>query len=372
MKILITEEQYERLSGEMEEALGVPEGILEAGEEIYDLIVQELDDFNGDIEDLNKDGFEIDKEFTVGGHNFNKITVKFDVEEHPMAKNADMVGMSSENDSELDDRLVFRSVRDPQEIVIGFKFFIGSGKGIEVIKNYLKRHRNEDIPSLSHEIKHAFRDVKQKTEPMHQRVGYGAIQQQKEFFGFIPELNEFLFNSYYIHALENVVRPTELAAEMRINNVSRKEFLKFFLNSEMIKRLKEIQNFSYEDFIEKMHSTENVSKIKKMLDAVAVDYEGEDDYEVVDKFLKMFIVSLTNKKNELMNRFLTSNAMEAILGLRGVKDKFFKKYVAQTTKYGYDYDAFFENEENNFHRVATMMFKKLAKLYAMAKNNPPS
>jgi hypothetical protein len=371
MKILITERQLKRIKGEMKEALGVPEGILDAGEEIYDLILQELNEFNGDIDELNKDGFEIDKEFTVGGHTFNKIRVKFDIEEHPMVKNADMVGMSSENESELDDRLVFRSTRDPQEVVIGFRFFIGRGKGIDVIKNYLKKHRNEDIPSLSHEIKHAFIDVKQKTEPMSKRVGYGVIQQHKELFGFITELNDFLYNSYFIHAIENVVRPTELAAEMRINNVSRKEFLKFFLNSEMIKKLKEIQNFSYEDLNQKLHSSENIGKIKEMMDAIGIDYKGEEDDEVVDKFLKMFVVSLTNKKNELMNRFLTSNAMDVILGLRGVKDKFFRKYVTQTTKYGYDYDAFFENEENNFHRVSTMMIKKLAKLYAMAKNNPP-
>ena len=77
MKILITEKQLKRIKGEMEEALGVPEGILDAGEEIYDLIVQELDDFNGDIEDLNDDGLEFDKEFTIGGHDFNKVKVKF-------------------------------------------------------------------------------------------------------------------------------------------------------------------------------------------------------------------------------------------------------------------------------------------------------
>jgi hypothetical protein len=370
MKILITEEQLKRIKGEMEEALGVPEGILEAGEEIYDLILQELNEFNGSIDELNKDGFEIDKEFTVGGHTFNKIRVKFDIEEHPQAKNADMAGMSSENESELEDRLVFRSVRDPQEVIIGFKFFIEPGKEIDVIKNYLKRHRNEDIPSLSHEIKHAFRDVKQKTEPMHQRVGYGAIQQHKQLFGFITELNEFLYNSYFIHAVENVVRPTELAAEMRINNVSRKEFLKFFLNTEIIQRLKMIQNFSYENLKGELHSSENIKKIKKVLNTVGIDYRGKDDDGVIDEFLKMFLVSLTNRKNELMHTFLANNPIEQILGLRGVKDKFFRKYVAETTKYGYDYDAFFEDEEENFHRVATMMIKKLAKLYAMAKNSP--
>jgi len=370
MKILITEEQLKRIKGEMEEALGVPEGILEAGEEIYDLILQELDNFNGDIDDLNKDGFEIDKEFTVGGHTFNKIRVKFDIEEHPQAKNADMAGMSSENESELDDRLVFRSVRDPQEIIIGFKFFIEPGKEIDVIKNYLKRHRNEDIPSLSHEIKHAFRDVKQKTEPLHQRAGYSTIQQQRNIFGFISEVNEFLYNVYFIHAVENAVRPTELAAEMRINNVSRKEFLKFFLNTEIIQRLKTIQNFSYDEFLEEMHSSENITRIKQMLDFNNIDYSGEEDDEIVDKFLKLLIVNITKNKKMLMQEYLTSSMLEMMFGLQGDKEKFFNKYVSQVSKYGSDYESYFRDEEKYFHRVATMMFKKLAKLYAMAKNSP--
>jgi hypothetical protein len=370
MKIIITEEQLKRIKGEMEEALGVPEGILDAGEEVYDLIVQELDDFNGDIEDLNNDGFEINHEFTIGGHTFNRVKVKFDIEEHPIAKNADMAGMSSENESELDKRLVFRSVRNPQEIIIGFKFYIEPGKGVEEITDYLKKYRNQDIPSLSHEIMHAFKDVKQKTEPLQQRAGYSAIQQHRNFFGFIPEVNDFLYDSYFIHAVENVVRPTELAAEMRINNVSRKEFLKFFLNTEIIQRLKMIQNFSYDEFLEKMHTSENVGKIKRMLDSAKVDYDGEDDDEIVDKFLKLLIADLSKKKQRLMQEYLTSSFAEMMFGLQGDKEKFFNRYVSQVSKYGLDYEAFFRNEEQYFHRVATMMFKKLAKLYAMAKNNP--
>jgi hypothetical protein len=371
MKILITEEQYERLSGEMEEALGVPEGILDAGEEIYDLIVQELDDFNGDIEDLNKDGFEIDKEFTVGGHDFNTVKVKFDIEEHPAAKNTDMAGMSSENESELDDTLVLRSVRDPQLVIIGFKFYIAPGKGIEEITDYLKKYRKEDVPSLSHELKHAFRDVKQKGDKLSSRSSYMSNQFLRDSFGFIPEMRDFAFNSYFIHAVENVVRPTELASEMRMNNVSRKEFLKFFLNTEIVKRLKDIQNFSYDRLKEQLLSEENIDSIKKLFDAIDDDYEGKTDEQIVARFLRLYLVNATNKKNELVNQFLTSSFAEMMLGLQGDKDKFFRKYVAQTTKFGNDYDAYFRNEEEYFHRVSTMMIKKLAKLYAMAKNNPP-
>ena len=370
MKILITEEQLKRIKGEMEEALGVPEGILDAGEEIYDLIVQELDDFNGDIEDLNNDGFEINHEFTIGGHNFNKVKVKFDIEEHPEAKNVDMAGMSSENESELDDTFVLQSVRDPQEVIIGFKFYIEPGKGVEEITNYLKKYRNEDVPSLSHELKHAFRDVKQKGDKLSSRASYIANQQVRDMFGFIPEMRDLAFNSYFIHAVENIVRPTEVASEMRMNNVSRKEFLKFFLNTEIVKRLKEIQNFSYDELKEKLLSEENIENIKELFDAIDDDYEGKTDEEIVGRFLRLFLVNITNKKNEIVNRLLTSNVFEQMFGLQGDKDKFFRKYVAQTSKFKDDYDAYFRNEEKYFHRVSTMMIKKLAKLYAMAKNSP--
>jgi hypothetical protein len=368
MKIILTEEQYQKLRGEMGEALGVPEGILEAGEEIYDLIIEELENFNGDIEELSSDGFEIEYKFKVGDHYFYRVKVTFDIEEHPMAKNADMAGMSSHNEAELDDRFVLMSRRDPDEIVIGFKFFVEPGTQVDAITDYLKKYRKEDIPSLSHEIKHAYRDVKQKGESPRTRADYVGIQLTKDNFGFSPLLREFLHNSYFIHAIENVVRPTELAAEMRINNVSRKDFLNFFLNTEIIKRLKEIRDFDYQEFREKLRVNE-IDKIKKMFDAIDIDYEGDDDEEIVNKFLKTFLVNLTNSKNEAMNSILTTNIIESMFGLKGDKDKFFKKYISYTTKFGYDYDAFFENEQNYFHRVSNQMIKKLAKLYAMSKPN---
>jgi hypothetical protein len=370
MKILITERQLKKIKSEMGEALGVPEGILEAGEDIYDLIVQELEDFNGDIDDLNTDGFEIDKDFTIGGHDFNKVKVKFDIEEHPDAENVDMAGMSSENQSELDDTFVLRSVRNPQEVIIGFNFYIEPGKEVEEITNYLKKNRKVGVPSLSHELKHAFRDVKQKGDTLPSRASYMSNQSLRNSFGFIPEMRDFAFNSYFIHAVENVVRPTELASEMRMNNVSRKEFLNFFLNSEIVKKLKEIQNFNYDKLKEQLLSEENIDKIKELFDMIDEDYEGKTDEQIVGGFLRLYLVNGTNKKNGLVNRFLTSNLAEMMFGLQGNKDKFFRKYVAQTTKFGDDYDAYFRNEERYFHQVSTMMIKKLAKLYAMAKNNP--
>lgn len=368
MKIVITEKQLEKIKGEMGEALGVPEGILEAGEEIYDKIVNELENFDGDIEELNQDGFEFEHKFKIGDHYFYRVRVKFDIQEHPHAKKVDMIGMSSENESELTDTFVLKSVRDPDEVIIGMNFFIEEGSGVEEIVEYLKKYRNEDIPGLTHELKHAFRDVKEKVGGLPSRVQYATIQQSRDPFGFINEMNEFLFNSYFIHAIENVVRPTELAAEMRINNVSKKEFLNFFLNTEMIQRLKKIQSFSYDELKEQLKEPMNQSMIKAFLKHIGVDYKNKSEDEIVGEFLKTFLVNITNKKNEMMNAFLTSSLFDKMFGLQGDKAEFFKKYLNSSTKYKYDYDAFFKNEERYFHEVSTMMIKKLAKLYASLKD----
>ena len=102
-------------------------------------------------------------------------------------------------------------------------------------------------------------------------------------------------------------------------------------------------------------------------EAMDIDYEEMSEEEMVNKFLKIFLVNLTNSKNEVMNKILTTDIIEQMFGLSGDKDKFFRKYVTYTTKFLYNYDAFFKNEEKYFHRVANEMIKKLAKLYATAK-----
>lgn len=368
MKIVITESQLNKITGELDEAMGVPEGILEAGEEVYNLIIQELNDFNGGFEELSNDGFEIEHKFKVGNHYFYRIKVVFEIEEHPKAIAADMVGMSSQNEAELDDRFVLQSRRDPDEIIIGFKFYVEPGATIQDIRDYIEGYKNEDIPSLSHEMMHAYRDVVQKGDRPKERANYVANQLVRETFGFIPVINEFFYNSYFIHAIENVVRPTELAAHMRINNVSRKEFLKFFLNAEVILRLKEIQRFSY-DALKKRLLDDDINTIKKIFDKIKTDYSGKTDEEIVGMFLRLVLVNLTNSKNEAMNSILTTSVFEKMFGLTGDKEEFFKKYMKYSTKFGYNYDAFFENEEKYFHRVATQMIKKLAKLYDMAKKD---
>jgi hypothetical protein len=370
MDIILTETQIKKLSGELDEELGVPEGILDAGEEIYDIIVDKLENLKENVRGINDISFDIKKDFKISNHTFNEIKVNFEIEKEPNFKGLDLYGMYSQDTSEISDNLKLVSVNEPNKITIGFRVIMNPSLDIDDLINNLKENRKENIPSLTHELKHAFRSVKEKGISPKIRTGYVSVQELRDSLGYIPEINEFLFNSYFIHSIENVVRPTELAAEMRINNVSKKEFLNYFLQTEIIKRLKEIQNFNYDDFKKNLSSGKNIERIKEVLENSNINLDGKTNEEMVNIVLRFILVELVNKKNDLLRRLLTSNHFELLFGFSGEKDKFFRKYIAQTTKYGYDYDKFFRNEEKYFHKVSTMMIKKLAKLYAMVKENP--
>ena len=78
----------------------------------------------------------------------------------------------------------------------------------------------------------------------------------------------------------------------------------------------------------------------------------QNDLDSAEKSLKAF--------DQVINAFRTPLALTS--------QRFFRKYVSRTTKYEYDYDSFFKNEERFFKRTATDMIKKLAKLYASLKD----
>jgi hypothetical protein len=180
-------------------------------------------------------------------------------------------------------------------------------------------------------------------------------------------LNDFLFYSYFIHSIENVVRPTEVASELKSDNISKKDFLKFLINSETYKNLKNAQNFTYEGLKESLY--QYIPNIKQQMDEEDFDYEGMSDNEIIDLILKIFLINLSNWKGDEMYKRLISNPLEMILGFKGEKDKFFRRFIGYIQKFGDNYEKFFKTEEKRFHFVATKMIKKISKLYDMAKNN---
>ena len=363
MKIILTESQYEKVSGELDEALGIPSGIMETSERLYDELTNQIKNFEGDLSDIEDTEFEFEDDFKISDVSFDKVNIVFDLQINNSVKKLEIYSLYYSDETEVTDDFKLKSVKNPKEVKIGFRVVAPPNSTPQDLYNRLIEDRKANIPHLSHELKHYFDSIKKIYRNPKSFVDYKVTQELRNKYGFVSAFNEFLFSSYFIHIAENLVRPTEFGHDLKINNISKKEFLDFFLNSNVVKELKKTQNFSYDKFKEELSQEENIKKIRKVFHNSNIPEKSMTDEEVVETLLDMFYHGLKMKKVDTMFGMIQHVLFQKMLS-GADKNDFLDKYISEISKYGDDYDKFFKNEEKLFHRISTKMIKKLAKLYA--------
>ena len=168
---------------------------------------------------------------------------------------------------------------------------------------------------------------------------------------------------YFIHNIENLVRPSEFAAALHAGEVTKKGFLEFLQNHSVYKKLKDIQNFTYEGLRQSLD--EYLPRIKSLFDKNDIDYDGLTDDEILDRTLELFVNNLQVWEAESVEDRLTTHPLQKLIGLSKKNQKFFEKYLNSVKDYDGDFQRFFKDEEKKLHYVSTDMIKKIAKLYAM-------
>ena len=207
---------------------------------------------------------------------------------------------------------------------------------------------------------------KKNTYNLLKKVEYNVYSEAN--FGGLKPLTEFLFNSYYIHNVENLVRPTELAAQIKLNQITPEQFKDFFLGNKIFQTLKKIKDFSYEQLKNDLMDYE--PKIDNLLERIGENYTTLE--EKVDRILELFYFNLTNWKNEKIISYIypmgTDNPMFQYFKTperENYLDYFFKK----TGKYEDDYVSFFKDEEKFQKYTAFNLIKKLGRLYELTHKN---
>jgi hypothetical protein len=246
----------------------------------------------------------------------------------------------------------------------------------------MEKDKDEQIASLAHEIKHKYDKQSKKFGLMGPDAMYQATQKRGNFG--IPPLDRVFFRYlYYIHGIENLVRPVEVASSMRSKNITKSQFLNFLENNRVFKQLVEIKNFTFDDFINQLKENED------RLDAL-IDHIGEDPSEMtldekINRVLEVAYIDLVNNRMEIFVQ-MTNHHMDDMLKFGGqlgllpnhlekdVKklektDEVRSKFLSYVMKYEKNPTKFFEDEIENFQYIANKMIKKISKLYAMAKDD---
>ena len=381
MKIIISESQLKYIN----EALGVPDNILDAAEVVFDIFAQNIKSirtkeeqyvFGGDldIELGDKKKIKIDEyELEVN------ITELSEIKGKPI-----IMSMAMGQRFRFDRDVMMKRIEQSTTAEFEIEFGVSDDDEWEPSDLYevLMKDKDTHLSSLAHEIKHKYDKQAKELDLVGRDADYVA-NQRRSTFG-IPVIDQKFFRyMYFINATENLVRPTELASEMKSKNITKSQFREFLENQKVYQELIEIKNFSYEKLIEGLYK--QMKRVDALLDHVDEDPTDMTDEEKVNRVLELVYVNISNirietfmemvrNKEDAVKNFLQQlmGGLPALLKQDDDKekmDKLKRRFINYLSKYEKEPLKFFQDECKNFNFMATKVLKSIGKLYALAKDD---
>jgi len=381
MKIIITENQLKFIN----EALGVPENILDAADMLYDIVERDIKSI-----DRIQDGYEFDGdiEFELGDKKkvmIDSYELKVNIEEIEDQEGVlDIISMGMGGSFGFNRDVYMKETEPSTTLELTITFAVGENWEPEGLIKKMEEERDEHVSSLAHEIKHKYDKQSKQFGLMGPDAEYQATQRRGNFG--IPVIDRVFYRyMYYIHAIENLVRPTEVAYSMKRKNITKSQFKEFLENNRVYRELVEIKNFTFDDFISQLKEQEE--RLDKLIEHIDEDPSNMTLDEKINRVLEVAYIDLVNNRMELFT-IMTQHGMDDFLrfgsqlGLlpsgteEKVKqlektDEVRQKFLKYVMKYEKNPTKFFENEIENFQYVANKMIKKISKLFAMAKDDEP-
>ena len=373
-KIIITEKQMDLVVKTLlNEAVGVPEGIIESAEELYEIILNLL---NGmDDYDTTQTFTEDNLDLTISDYKIHELVLQVEIHEMDDYDGPfTMISAGVANQFNFDRKLLMKVHRQDNTIELQLHFAAnGDDWDSQDPYNYFTNDKVQLISVIAHEIKHKFDKQKKTTDLIGKDADYQAYASQGLNFG-IPVISQFMRYSYFIQYVENLVRPTEMATRMKLTGVTREKFREFFENDSVVKELKEIRDFSYSNLIEKLY--EQMDRVDALLEHAGEDYENMTDEEKIKMVMDLVYINLISAKRDIFDKMTDSIDSEIgnfmrMLGIGHKREneegmeKVRHKYLSQLAKYQKKEDQFFVDECERFNYVATKLIKRLGKIYSL-------
>jgi hypothetical protein len=369
MKIIITKSQLKLIT----EAVGVPEGIIQAGETLYEIVSNELKKINSKEEEYE---FNIFENIIVSDITFTKINIKIMVEEIDEYDGKPLIAsMGARNTFRFDEGVMLQFNHISRTINLQINFIVSKDwDETELYQTFIEDEiKTKSI--MSHEVMHRFQKQKKRNELIGRTADYQAYSSGKLNFG-IPVLDKFMRFSYFIQTAENVVRAPEIASRMIQKGVKKEDFLDFINNDEVFVELKEIRDFSYDYLIGKLY--DEMKYVDRLLEHIDEDPTQMSDEEKIKSVLELVYVNLANLKSDIFDNYFYT-ASEKLRNLFGDnnknlfgdnnknlnKEKVRNNFNNHITKYRNREMDFFKDECERFNYVSTKLMKKISKIYSL-------
>ena len=378
MKIIITESQLKFIN----EALGVPDSILTAAEEMFDIVVNDVKsidekedtyEFSGDLD------FELGdkKKIVIDGY---ELTVNVE-ELDGYDGNVLIMSMGMGQSFNFDREVMMKRIEPSTTAEIEITFGVSENWEPHELYGTIMKERVKYLSSIAHELKHKYDKQAKELDLVGRDAEYTATQRMSTFG--IPVIDHKFFRyMYYVSIAENLVRTTEVASELKSKNITKSQFKEFLENNNVYKEFVEIKNFTFNSLIEGMK--EQMDRVDALLEHIGTDTENMSENEKIDEVLNLVYVNLVNLRMGIFNDMISNKADEIRNFLKLMSknvpsfmedddkekmDNLRSKFLNYLIKFQNDPTEFFVAECEKFNYISTKMLKKISKLYAMAKDD---
>lgn len=360
----------------LREAVGVPANIDVAAENLYKALISKAK--NATPEDLEKGFVFLNRsgKYNIADFKPKKIILKVRFGEFPLDNPDNLTGpivpgMQNYLDAKVTEKFKITNI-DTDQIKLKITFAVPEGfgniQGSDFV-NTLIKDKSLLLPSLAHELMHAYNNTKYKGEDIGARAEYG--QKSNLRVGLRP-MDHFIYGLYLIHNIENIVRPTEVFTGLK--GTDKKEFLKNFQNLKIVKELMGYRNYSFEDLKNGLKSDmKSVNAFLKGVKNYPTKPKTDDEKvnAVLDIVHNMFISNVSSEiqRMRIMGQTAaTQNPFDifrAMFSGLGITSDDFERIKKRSLKFADDYESWYKYEIKRMNKAADEVIRKVSKVYSL-------
>tara|TARA_R110000803_G_scaffold15713_6_gene43322 strand:- start:2779 stop:3840 length:1062 start_codon:yes stop_codon:yes gene_type:complete len=346
----------------LNEAVGVPKGIVVAGEKLYD-------DFKRKVIPMLKDGqteykvnFKPNEPYTIGDEEINNVEIDLTLRpDSDKYGEANMQVYRKNTIGKIGSDYVLMKVNKNGTVILSIDKPVPEDWTIDEVIQSINKGKVQTVSALSHELKHEYDDLK---TPHTNVKKVSEYQSNTEMFDFpIGAIQRMFYDLYYLDGIENSVRPTELYAKLKTLGIGKSGFLDYLRKEYFI--VMESMKFSVDEMVREIYTKmDSVDDLLSQVD-IGTDIKNLSDDEKVNLVLRVAYISASNTRRQNYGDSLVDDELEAEVGFVGDKAKQFDKYEKSFDKYEDDIMKFYKDIEKYLKTTASKVLKKLGKVYSL-------
>ena len=367
----------------LDEAVGVPKNIEVSAEKIYNDFYNHLEE-NVDVEDQIEDYDEL-RFMLQGPYDFSDIKIKgvemtLTISD---SNNFDFYSMSIKHNTKIGIPKVTYGRKEYLDMSVDLGADYADKMGD--LLDYIRSIKPQIISSFAHEIMHDYDFFKNPERPVESSIEYIASQKGKTGIFLV---NMIILGNYYIHHIENIVRPSEVYTELIQNGATKKDFQKKLNETSFVEKLNIFRNLTYDKFYQELKN--NVLEVFSILKDNNIDVQNKSPENIVNHFLYLLRQGIISDKVDLAGivaKQVTSfdDVLKSMMGVETNSEIFFRKFINKATSgkkyYEYDYEyqkskslneEFYTKRINKIVEGSNRIFRKIAKIYSLLPDDNTS